>query len=124
MSIIDAWKTCVLTKYADFGGRARRAEFWGFAVVNAAVYVLLLLLFLLLNSSGFVLVLYLVFAVAMLVPSLAAAVRRLHDTGKSGWTLLVALIPLVGGLILLFFYVTDSDQKTNDYGASPKYGRA
>jgi uncharacterized membrane protein YhaH (DUF805 family) len=124
MSIIDAWKTCVLTKYASFTGRARRSEFWGFVVVNAAVYVLLLLLFLVLDSSAVVLVLYAAYALAMLVPSLAAAVRRLHDTNKSGWLLLIALVPIVGGLVLLFSYVSDSDEKTNDYGPSPKYGRA
>jgi uncharacterized membrane protein YhaH (DUF805 family) len=124
MSIIDAWKACVLTKYASFTGRARRSEFWGFVVVNAAVYVLLLLLFLVLDSSAVVLVLYAAYALAMLVPSLAAAVRRLHDTNKSGWLLLIALVPIVGGLVLLFSYVSDSDEKPNDYGPSPKYGRA
>ena len=124
MSIIDAWKTCVLTNYANFSGRARRSEFWGFVVVNAAVYDVLLLLFLLLDSSAVVLVLYGAFALAMLVPSLAAAVRRLHDTNKSGWLLLIALVPIVGSLVLLFSYLSDSDEKTNDYGASPKYGRA
>ena len=125
MSIIDAWKTCVLTKYADFSGRARRAEFWGFVVVNAAVYVMLLVLLLLLDPGPeLVLALPGIFALAMLVPSLAAAVRRLHDTNKSGWLLLVALVPIVGSLILLFSYLGDSDEKTNDYGVSPKYGRA
>jgi uncharacterized membrane protein YhaH (DUF805 family) len=125
MSIIDAWKTCVLTKYANFSGRARRSEFWGFAVVNAAIYVLLLLLLLILDPGPeLVLALPGAFALAMLVPSLAAAVRRLHDTNKSGWLLLIALVPIVGSLLLLFSYLSDSDEKTNDYGASPKYGRA
>ena len=125
MSIIDAWKTCVLTKYADFSGRARRAEFWGFVVVNAAIYVMLLVLLLILDPGPeLVLALPGAFALAMLVPSLAAAVRRLHDTNKSGWLLLIALVPIVGSLVLLFSYLSDSDEKTNDYGPSPKYGRA
>jgi len=59
---------------------------------------------------------------ALLIPSIAVTIRRLHDTGKSGWFLLIALIPLIGSLVMLFFMVSDSDRETNDYGASPKYG--
>lgn len=82
MDLIGYWKKCVLENYANFSGRARRAEFWSFALTNAIVYVLLAIL---MRVSGIFLILYVAFALAMLVPSIAVAIRRLHDTGKSGW---------------------------------------
>ena len=118
MDLIGYWKKCVLENYLNFSGRARRAEFWSFAVVNLAVYVLLLIL---MRVSGVFVIFYIGFAMAMLVPSLAVAIRRLHDTGKTGWLLLVALIPLVGAILLLVWYFTDSDKGTNAYGTSEKY---
>ena len=66
-------------------------------------------------------ILYVVYVLGIIVPSLAVTVRRLHDTGKSGWMLLIGLIPLVGPIILLVSYFTDGDLGANQYGPSPKY---
>ncbi len=118
MDLIGYWKKCVLENYANFSGRARRAELWSFALTNAIAYVLLAILT---RVSGIFVVVYIAFALAMLVPGLAVAVRRLHDTGKSGWMLLVGLIPIVGGILLLVWYFTDSTRGTNQYGTSEKY---
>ena len=116
--LIDNWKTVVFERYALFEGRARRAEFWWFWLANLIVIVLLAILAS--SVSNVFWLLYAVFALAMLVPSLAVAVRRLHDTGKSGWLLLIGLIPF-GGIVLLIFYLLDSTPGSNQYGLSPKY---
>lgn len=118
MDLIGYWKKCVLENYTGFSGRARRAEFWSFALVNFVAYALL---FILMRVSAVFVILYIGYAVAMILPSIAVAIRRLHDTGKSGWMLLVGLIPIVGGILLLVWYFTDSDKGTNAYGTSEKY---
>ncbi|MEX2625971.1 MAG: DUF805 domain-containing protein [Ilumatobacteraceae bacterium] len=119
MPIIDYWKLVVLERYAKFDGRARRAEFWWFVLANLIVYVVLAILAGAVSAVFWVL--YVVYALAMLVPSIAVAIRRLHDTGKSGWFLLISFIPVVGPIILLVFYVLDSTPGTNQYGTSEKY---
>lgn len=107
-----------LTKYADFSGRARRSEYWyfmlayGMAVLVASIPEGVL-------GSGTSILGGLVM-IAGFLPGLAVSVRRLHDTGRSGWFYLVGLIPLVGGLIMLVFMVQDSQAHTNEWGASPK----
>lgn len=116
--LIENWKTVVFERYALFEGRARRAEFWWFWLAN--VIVLAVLAALASSVSNVLWLPYAIWALAMLVPSLALAVRRLHDTGKSGWLLLIGLIPF-GGIVLLVFYLLDSTPGTNQYGVSPKY---
>ena len=116
--LIDYWKRVVLENYANFQGRARRAEFWWFVLANIIISIGLSLL---MAIASALIVLYIVFWLAMLIPSLAVGVRRLHDTGKSGWFLLLELIPLIGGIILLVFFATDSTAGTNQYGTSEKY---
>ncbi len=123
---IDNYKMVLTTKYAEFSGRARRAEYWWFAVVNAALAVASVVIMVVLGAIADPLgiigvLLYLAVAFGTLIPGLACAVRRLHDTGKSGWFLLVSLIPFVGGIILLVFMFTDGTRETNQYGPSPKY---
>src|SRR5690349_15782428 len=88
-----AVKTC-FNKYADFSGRAARPEFRWFFVFQLAVYVVASFVHGIIELLAFL---------ALLVPALSVGARRMHDTGKSGWILLLALIPLVGGLVLLFF---------------------
>jgi uncharacterized membrane protein YhaH (DUF805 family) len=66
-------------------------------------------------------VLYVIFALAVIVPSIAVSVRRLHDTDKSAWYLLFYLIPFIGGIIMIVFWATDSTRGTNQYGTSEKY---
>ena len=111
--------------YANFNGRARRKEYW--------MFTLFFLLFALL--AGFVIgilsvvgetvamiaiILAVVWYLAHLVPSLAVTVRRLHDTGKSGWFYLLAIIPYIGGLIIFIFTVIEGDKGDNKYGPDPK----
>ena len=126
-----------LRHYADFAGRARRKEFWSwFLFVWVLLFVLMYLDSVLGlggsassyrngNSVGFNMsggVLTLLFALATLIPNLAVSVRRLHDSGKSGWLLLIALIPLFGWAYLLFLYVQPGTAGPNEYGPDPKAG--
>jgi uncharacterized membrane protein YhaH (DUF805 family) len=115
MQLIEAWKTVVLERYAVFGGRARRGEYWWFVLANLIVFAVLAVL---MGVSSVFGVLYLVYAVAMFVPSLAVAIRRLHDTSRSGWWLLISFVPLVGGIILIVLLALDSTPGPNQYGPS------
>jgi uncharacterized membrane protein YhaH (DUF805 family) len=117
MPIIENWKLVVLERYAKFDGRAGRAEFWWFVLANLIVYIAFAIL---LQVSGIFVILELLYALAMLVPSIAVAVRRLHDTDKSGWLLLLGLIPFVGFIILLVFYIQQGTSGPNKYGAAPE----
>jgi len=123
---IDIYKSVLTDKYADFTGRARRAEYWWFVLMNfiviTAIAIVSLILYSVSDTLGVLgIVIYAVYALAVIVPGVAVAVRRLHDTNKSGWMILVGLIPLVGGILILVFYFTDGDPGPNQYGPSPKY---
>jgi uncharacterized membrane protein YhaH (DUF805 family) len=114
------WYIKVLKQYADFSGRARRMEFWMFVLFNtifafAAFLIDLALMYAI--GVGFIYPLYIL---AVIVPSLAVQWRRLHDTGRSGWYWLMGFIPLAGPIILLVFYVMDSQPGANQYGPNPK----
>ena len=113
----------VLKQYADFNGRARRKEYWIYNLINSIIGGLLFFLDYMLGTTidGLDLgVLYLVYALFVFIPGLAVAVRRLHDVGKSGWMLLIALIPLIGAIWLLVLYLTNSNPGENKYGLNPK----
>jgi uncharacterized membrane protein YhaH (DUF805 family) len=117
------WYLKVLRNYATFSGRARRTEYWMFTLVNAIVVLILALIDNLLfgRSDGIgVSVLVMLYSLAILLPGLAVSVRRLHDTGHSGWWLLISFVPVVGAIVLFIFYVIDSDVGANQYGPSPK----
>jgi len=114
MPIIGNWKLVVLERYAKFDGRAGRAEFWWFALANFLVIVALAIL---VAVSNIFWVLYIGYALAVIVPSIAVAIRRLHDTNKSGWWLLIGIIPF-GGLVLLVFYILEGTAGPNDHGAA------
>jgi uncharacterized membrane protein YhaH (DUF805 family) len=116
--LVGYFKRVVLEKYADFSGRARRAEYWWFTLANFIAFVILLILGAISNVFFVLLVIY---WIALIVPSLAVTFRRLHDTDKSGWFILFGLVPFVGGLILLIFMVLDSTRGTNQWGTSEKY---
>ncbi|WP_051538141.1 DUF805 domain-containing protein [Butyrivibrio proteoclasticus] len=107
----------VFSHYADFSGRARRSEFWFFylftSIIEGVLYILALM-------SNVFAVLLLISTLALFIPSLSVAVRRLHDTGRSGAWILIALIPF-GRIIRLVFYCSDSEAGCNQYGPSPKY---
>ena len=114
-----------LRRYAQFSGRARRAEYWWFYLLLIIGLVVALILESLLGFGGSVGpygLLSGLFGLAMLVPSLAAGVRRLHDTDRSGWWLLIAFIPLIGAIVLLVFYVSEGTRGDNRFGPDPKTG--
>lgn len=117
------WYLEVLRKYAVFSGRARRREYWFFVLFNfiiSLVFVALDFLFGTIDLQAGVGLLSGLYALAVLIPGLAVSVRRLHDTGRSGWWLLIALVPIIGAIVLLVFFVTDSEAGTNQYGPNPK----
>ena len=111
------WYLKVLRQYADFNGRARRKEFWMFVLFNLIFAIVANVLD---YMFGTVYIFAGIYGLAMLIPGLAVSVRRLHDVGKSGWMLLVGLIPVVGGIWLFVLSVMDSQPGTNQYGENPK----
>ena len=113
MPLVEYWKLVVLQRYAKFDGRAGRAEYWWFVLANVIIWFALAIL---MRISGIFVILVIGFWLAIIIPSIAVAIRRLHDTNKSGWFLLISLVPLVGGIILLVFLASQGDPGTNQYG--------
>jgi len=115
------WYLEVLQKYAVFSGRARRKEYWLFILFNMLIATALASIDSAtgLTKSGYS-PLSSLYVLAVLVPGVAVAVRRLHDTGHSGWWLLMSLVPLVGAVVLLILMVRDSVSGQNQYGPNPK----
>ena len=117
------WYLTVLKKYADFSGRARRKEYWMFVLFNILFSIVATGLDYLLGTVwedagiGLFTILY---ALAIILPALAVAVRRLHDIGKSGWWLFITFVPLVGSIWYLVLLATDSQPGENEYGPNPK----
>ena len=103
--------------YVNFSGRARRSAYWYWAL-----YVLLVTIAanIIDAVAGTVPILSLVVGLGLFLPNLAVSIRRLHDTGRSGWWILIGLIPLIGFIVLIVFYVQDSDPTENQFGPSPK----
>ena len=95
------------TKYADFTGRARRSEYWWWLLFVVSVTVVTVLI----NFT-----LYVIAVIGLLLPGIAVSVRRLHDTGRSGWFYFIVLVPLVGGIILLVWMATEGNPGPNQYG--------
>ena len=113
----------VKQKYADFTGRATRSEYWYFVLFYLLLSAGLMIVDALLgwfNSELGIGVLSGIYTLALMIPSLSVTVRRLHDTGRSAWWLLVGLIPIVGGIVLLVFFVQDSQDAVNRFGTNPK----
>lgn len=117
------WYITAVKKYATFNGRSRRKEYWYFVLFNILISIALTVIDGLTGSfnpeTGYGL-LSSIYTLAVLIPSIAVGVRRLHDTGRSGWWLLIALIPLIGALILLYFLICSGDGESNEYGSDPK----
>jgi len=120
------WYLKVMKQYADFSGRARRKEYWMFTLFNIAIILALMIVLIAMgatnNKALFAIgwVLYCGYALAVIIPSLAVCVRRLHDIGQSGWYYFIGFIPLVGGIILLVWFCQDSQAGENQWGANPK----
>lgn len=111
------WYVEVLKKYAEFNGRAHRTEYWMFVLFNIIISFAISVVESFVGSPG---VLGALYGLAVLVPSIAVGVRRLHDTDRSGLWLLAGFIPVVGFILLLIFMVQDSQPGPNQYGPNPK----
>jgi len=117
------WYLQALKQYAVFKGRARRKEYWFFALFNLIVSIVLTVVDYMTGSldpelgvgllSG-------IYSLAILIPSLAVTVRRLHDTDRTGWWVLIAFIPFIGAIVLLVFMLLDSKPGDNQHGPNPK----
>ncbi len=121
----------VFSKYATFSGRASRSEYWFFALFNAVISIALILLGTVIGAAaggsegaangmlvGYIL--YAIYGLGVLIPSLAVTVRRLHDSNKSGWLILIGLIPFVGSIVLLVFMILQGTNGENQYGNIPE----
>lgn len=117
--MIDYFKLA-LSKYAQFTGRSRRSEYWYFFLVNILISYGLTILGAV-TEIGIFGILGGLASLALLIPGIAVAVRRMHDVGRSGWWLLIGLIPLAG-LVVLYWAVSDSQPGANQWGPNPKTG--
>ena len=117
------WYLYVLKNYATFSGRARRKEYWMFFLFNVLISLGLGVLDVVVGTysveyeTGLFSGLY---SLLVLIPSIAVSVRRLHDTNRSGWWIVISLIPIIGVLVLFVFMCLDSQPGTNRFGANPK----
>lgn len=116
MSFVDAIKS-VFSQYANFSGRARRSEYWYYVLCYAIISIVVNLLS---QASSVFAIIGTVVGLALICPTVAVEIRRLHDIGKSGWYLLFNLIPLVGAIILIVWFCKDSEPGDNMYGPNPK----
>lgn len=107
----------VKDNYANFKGRARRKEYWMFGLFSILFSIAAIIVDFIVGTYF---VIYMIYMLALMIPSLAVFVRRMHDVGKSGWWFFISLIPLIGGIWLLVLLCTDSNQGENNYGPSPK----
>jgi uncharacterized membrane protein YhaH (DUF805 family) len=110
------WYLKVLRQYVDFSGRARRTEYWMFQLFNIVAIIVLLLIDQVLGT-GFLSTIY---VLAVFLPSLAVAARRLHDIGRSGWWQLIGIIPIIGAIVMIVWCATDSQPQPNQWGPNPK----
>ena len=110
------WYTLAFKKFAEFTGRSRRKEYWMFMVINFIISMV----FAIIDIVAGPLFIGTIYSLVVLIHSLALSVRRLHDTGKSGWMILISLIPLVGVIWLIILFATEGDYGPNQYGHDPK----
>ncbi len=121
--MIDWYKKVVFENYANFKGRARRSEYWYFALGNLILFIIAAVID---NVAGINFdpipygPIYLLVGLATFIPSLAVLVRRLHDVGKSGWFYFIILIPIIGAIWVFVLLCTDGENGSNQYGADPK----
>jgi uncharacterized membrane protein YhaH (DUF805 family) len=114
-----SWFLAALKKYAVFSGRARRKEYWLFFLFAYIVYAVVGGIAAATHASA-LFALFGIIYLAFLLPAWGVAVRRLHDTGRSGWWLLFGIVPLAGPITLLVFFCSDSQAGANQYGPNPK----
>ena len=121
--MFDWYKKVVFENYANFTGRARRSEYWYYTLANLIFAIIAMIID---NITGLKIgalpygYVYLMYGLAVIIPGLAVAVRRLHDVGKSGWFFFIVLIPLIGAIWLLILFCTEGESGENQYGPDPK----
>ena len=112
-----SWYMQALKKYAVFAGRARRKEFWMFFLVYVVIVVVLSIVEWMIGLPG---ILSGIYSLALLIPSIAVTVRRLHDTGRTGWWWWIGFVPVIGIIVLLVFMALEGEPGQNRYGPDPK----
>ena len=112
MNFLESIQTCY-KKFFDFSGRASKSEYWWFQLYNAIIYVLTLVF------QGDLTLLFSILIIVNLIPIWAAAVRRVHDSDKSGWMVLISVIPIIG-LYVIVLLIQDGSKGKNRFGAKPK----
>ena len=117
------WYLKVLKNYFNFSGRARRKEYWMFTLFSTLAVILFAFIDHVVLGAE-IGILGLIYSLAVFIPSFAVLFRRLHDTNRSAWWILIALIPLVGAIVLLVFLCFDSEPGQNRFGVNPKYSTA
>lgn len=111
---IFGWYGYTFSKYATFAGRARRTEYWYFALLNTIATIALAIAFGDESAPS------LIFSLVLLLPNIAVGTRRLHDIGRSGWWQLIWLVPIIGWIVLTVFFATNGQSGDNRYGPDPK----
>ena len=125
MTFIESVRTCLKENYCNFEGRAPRSEYWWFTLFLALLEIVTSVLdgflgtYTVTSSGKMIGFINLIFLLAILLPSIAVAVRRLHDTDRSGWFYLLVFIPLIGSIILLVFFVQQGTNGRNRFGDDP-----
>lgn len=114
-NMVNAYKSAVLENYANFEGRLSRGGFWWFVLANILISIGFSIIG---QIIGFVFLSF-IYSLAVLVPSIAAVVRRLHDVGKTGLLALLGLIPIIGAIILIVMCIPEGDTEANEYGPPP-----
>ncbi len=113
-----SWYIGALKKYAIFNGRSRRLEYWTFTLISGLIVAGLSVADA--SMGNYPPFLSAIYGLAVLIPAIAVTVRRLHDTDRSGWWLLISLVPLLGQLVLLLFMLIGGKRERNQYGPDPK----
>lgn len=112
----DIYVNVLKNKYFLFDGRTSRREYWSFFLINMLIIIAISIIDGLFETNGIIGGIY---SLALLLPNLGLSVRRLHDLGKSGWLLLLGLIPLIGVILLLIWFVGEGQPNANEYGEVP-----
>ena len=115
-AVVEAFRRTITEHYIDFQGRCARREFWYYVLAYFVCYIILAIIQGIIGTS----LLTGLFSLALLLPGLGISVRRLHDIDRSGWWLLIGFIPFIGPIVLLVFFILDSQAVENTYGPNPK----
>ena len=119
VSFGDAVKRALTVNYCNFEGRSSRSEFWWFYLFNVIISTVFQFLLGMTDNSNLIMILFSLVGLALLLPGLGLAVRRLHDIGKSGWWIFINLIPIAGWIIFIVWMAKESEMTPNQYGPVP-----